>query len=354
MSVETRCYFGGYNVEMAQSLLGPANLGEAEPHGCCDHLALFIQNIVTVIFRIINYIFGDHQWYNNHTALQILQGYNLSCLMAEERHLPPLDGILIQKMTELFDALSLRANNNGPYILGLHRPILRQNEDIESSTPGSPLAEETLSNNERSSEVSQNVNTSLSTETVPSPYEVFKETKILADQGDIPSQVTLAYYYENGEGTDINLPESFRYMKMAADQGHLESQYNVAECYQTGHGTAINLPEAFKYMGRAADQNDVESQYRLAVFFHDGKGTKFKPWRAFEYMEKAANQGHGESQCELGFYYLKGIGTKANPQEALRYTEMAIANGIARAKENLIPIQEALRVASIPRITLDH
>jgi hypothetical protein len=186
MSVETVSHFEGYNIETALYLLGPADRGDAISQRCCDHLSLLIQNIVTVIFRVLNYLFGDHQWYNNQTARQILQEYNRGIT---ENQLQPIDETLMQQMIALYDALSLRANDNGSYINGIQRPVL----------PERDLSQE----------------------------EIFNNTKVAADQGDAEAQFNLGIYYRNGVGTAPNAEEAFRYMKLAADQGHAGAQENL-------------------------------------------------------------------------------------------------------------------------------
>lgn len=89
-----------YDVEIALKLIGPANFGAAEPRGCIEYLSLIIKEIAIFILRVANYCCGDHQWYNNAKARFIVNQYFNG---------PVGSQILHQKVTELFNALELRA-----------------------------------------------------------------------------------------------------------------------------------------------------------------------------------------------------------------------------------------------------
>ncbi len=67
--------FDNYDLEKAFSLLGPKNYGSFSPKSLSDHLILIIRNFVKTFFRTINFIFGDHQWYNHKTAHKLLVKY---------------------------------------------------------------------------------------------------------------------------------------------------------------------------------------------------------------------------------------------------------------------------------------
>jgi len=64
---------GGYNVETARSLLDHHDYTPGL--GITDCICAAIVNIWKTIQRIFNWIFGDHLWYNNDTAVAILQAY---------------------------------------------------------------------------------------------------------------------------------------------------------------------------------------------------------------------------------------------------------------------------------------
>lgn len=69
----------GYDIETAQSLLGPIDYLPGEQIGCIDRICNAIIDIWMTIQRVFTYIFGDrfgrHQWYNNQAAFSIVQQY---------------------------------------------------------------------------------------------------------------------------------------------------------------------------------------------------------------------------------------------------------------------------------------
>jgi len=66
---------GEYNVETAKQLLDYADYMPGGNCSCIDLICSTIVNIWKTIQRIFNCIFGDHIWYNNDTAVAILQTY---------------------------------------------------------------------------------------------------------------------------------------------------------------------------------------------------------------------------------------------------------------------------------------
>lgn len=97
---------GPYHVETALRLLGPADFGVAEPHGCMDHAALILNQIVIFVFRVFNLICGDRQWYDNETARRIVEQYAAN---------PQPNTLLDQQVRVLYAAILLRAHGDVSY-----------------------------------------------------------------------------------------------------------------------------------------------------------------------------------------------------------------------------------------------
>jgi hypothetical protein len=97
---------GPYHVSTALRLLDPADFGPLEPRGCLDHLSLMIKKLAISILRIINCICGDHQWYDNRTAAQMVNQF-----IADNN--PNLhDHPLYHPICQLSRALQRRANSH--------------------------------------------------------------------------------------------------------------------------------------------------------------------------------------------------------------------------------------------------
>ena len=82
--------------------------------------------------RVLVYVCGDHQWYNNHTARYIVDNF------AERfRADPRQDPILIGRVRELSQRLSIRANGNASFAEGIrHLPFDPQNDQEGRNAAG--------------------------------------------------------------------------------------------------------------------------------------------------------------------------------------------------------------------------
>lgn len=96
---------GQYDIDRARELLGPADYDKAL--SCMDQV---IKNITIVIFRVINYIFGDGHWYNNAIAFAIFE-HNLQN--------PVDDKIINNKIDRLFVELQQRSKGKQLYAQGI-------------------------------------------------------------------------------------------------------------------------------------------------------------------------------------------------------------------------------------------
>ena len=65
---------------------------------------------------------------------------------------------------------------------------------------------------------------------------VFKNIKILANQGDAPAQFNLGLKYANGKDVPQNFAEAVKWYRKAAEQGHAQAQYALGHKYYDGDG----------------------------------------------------------------------------------------------------------------------
>jgi hypothetical protein len=118
MTIDNSYLVGDYNVETARRLLGPEDFGGSEPAGCLEHLVLIIKQVAVCILRVLNFICGDHQWYNNQAAREIVERY-------ANNH--PEQDVLFQRVLQLYRDLERRANGNVSYAEGMDRVLLPSN-----------------------------------------------------------------------------------------------------------------------------------------------------------------------------------------------------------------------------------
>jgi hypothetical protein len=127
MALDISYRVGAYNVDTALRLLGPADFGDSEPQNCLDYLILLVKHIGLCILRTLNFVCGDHQWYNNRTACQIVQGYFARGNTHSFQNEP-----LRQRVQQLYDELEFRANGSLSYTEGMERGLLPGN--VQRST----------------------------------------------------------------------------------------------------------------------------------------------------------------------------------------------------------------------------
>ena len=73
-----------------------------------------------------------------------------------------------------------------------------------------------------------------------------------AEQGHAVAQYNLGYFYENGQGVEMNLDLAFHWFQKSAEQGHAVAQYNLGYCYENGEGVETNLDLAFHWFQKSA------------------------------------------------------------------------------------------------------
>lgn len=83
-----------------------------------------------------------------------------------------------------------------------------------------------------------------------------QEIRILAEQGDAPSQYLLAYCLQSGQIVEQNYEEAVSWYTRAALQGHMPSQHNLGVLYMTGEGVVQNHTEAYTWALLAASNGN--------------------------------------------------------------------------------------------------
>lgn len=121
---------GNYDVDAALRLLSPRDVYGEDEKGCClcDCLSQVVQQVALFILRVCHYICGDHYWYTNSLAAQIVEQY-----YATHERTPYLDG----RVEELYQALALRSNGDGTYADGIrHRvtpEVIENGDEVDES-----------------------------------------------------------------------------------------------------------------------------------------------------------------------------------------------------------------------------
>jgi len=80
-----------------------------------------------------------------------------------------------------------------------------------------------------------------------------------AGQGHAKAEYFLGVLLDEEE----NYEEAFAHYKRAAERKYMNAQYNLAYCFEHGEGTAVDLAEAAKWYARALSQGDKDAQEAL-------------------------------------------------------------------------------------------
>ncbi len=210
-----------------------------------------------------------------------------------------------------------------------------------------------------------------------------------ATQGDIESQLEVAFGFLNGVGIDANiddavdwfenvvLAETDKYeaekekarkmlgqiyclgsvvsenldekvlaefgkhyfeetLKIAIESHDREAQWAIGICYTQGKGVAKDLKLAAEWFKNAADQGLGKAHYCLGILLKLGKGGVPKDLNAaFVSFKKAALHRLPEGQFELGLAYKQGSGTKQDDDEANNWFSNAAELNHAEAQLEL-------------------
>lgn len=93
-------------------------------------------------------------------------------------------------------------------------------------------------------------------------FEAFTE---LAINGDARSQAILAMMYKYGEGTTVDLEQSFHWYLESAFQGHPSSQYNVGTMLMDGVGVTKDMEAAKEWLSRAVNSGHPGARDKLST-----------------------------------------------------------------------------------------
>ena len=159
--------------------------------------------------------------------------------------------------------------------------------------------------------------------------------KKAAEQGNADAQNNLGASYYNGQGVARNYQKAIYWYKKAAEQGNAFAQGNLGKCYYNGNGAAQNYKQAVFWLKKAAEQGYADAQNHLGVCYENGNGVTQSYEEAVYWYQKAAEQGNAVAQNNLGICYANGDGVEQGYQEAVYWYKKAAEQGDSDAQYNL-------------------
>jgi TPR repeat protein len=162
-----------------------------------------------------------------------------------------------------------------------------------------------------------------------------------AEQGDARAQYHLAILYEQGLGTEKNIPEAFKWARLAAENGEANAQFALSVLYARGDEVAKDLDEAAKWFHRgvaSARSGDSTAQYLLSKMYEAGRGVEKDDGKALTWLRSSAQSGNAAAQSELGERYARGHGVVGSESDAEEWLSKAAAQGEIKAIRLLLPM----------------
>ncbi|XP_054081811.1 protein sel-1 homolog 1 [Zeugodacus cucurbitae] len=167
--------------------------------------------------------------------------------------------------------------------------------------------------------------------------EIVDYYQLLADKGDVQSQVGLGQlYYQGGKAIQQDHQKALEYFTKAANTGNAIGFAFLGKLYLEGSEfIKADNETAFKYFKKAAELGDPVGQSGLGLMYLKGLGVPKDPLKALNYFTQAADQGWVDGQLQLGNMYFTGNGVKTDYKLALKYFNLASQSGHVLAYYNL-------------------
>ncbi|MEA1920602.1 MAG: tetratricopeptide repeat protein [Campylobacterota bacterium] len=205
----------------------------------------------------------------------------------------------------------------------------------------------------------------------------FKLYTTLAESGNADAQTSLAYMYQNAQGTQKSEAKALALYLKASEQEQPYAMFNLAILYANGIGgvafdqfkayelhlkaaikevppamyeTALmlerglgcvqNYSEAAFWYEEAAKRGNAESFNNLGVLYKEGHGVHKDMERSFICFERASNANLAIGHYNLGLMYDQGLGTEEDHDKALDLCRKAAYGGHEKAKKIIQGLQE--------------
>lgn len=158
--------------------------------------------------------------------------------------------------------------------------------------------------------------------------------KIKFSGGSVVHKIRLLEETENPTGPETDLVE---YYQLLADKGDVSSQVGLGQLYYQGGRATIQDPQrAYEYFQQAANAGNAIGFAFLGKMYLDGNDfVKADNDTAFKYFKKAAELGNPIGQSGLGLMYLRGSGVPKDTQKAITFFTQAADQGWVDGQLNL-------------------
>ena len=130
-------------------------------------------------------------------------------------------------------------------------------------------------------------------------------------------------------------------MRRAAEAGHSDAQMEMGHRFYFGQGVPENAAEALPWYVRAATGGNPAAHLQLGSMYWQGLGADKDTARSRYHFRVAAEAGNRDAQYAYGLMLENGDGGPKDPNNAIRWIEQAAAQGLKRAQDKLVALDQA-------------
>ncbi len=170
-----------------------------------------------------------------------------------------------------------------------------------------------------------------------------------ARSGDGEAHDWLGWFYENGRGTDVDMPAAEFHYREAARVGENHARWRLGVLIDIGTITGT-LEEAVAFFQIAADDEYLEGYVSLAVMQATGRGTDQDYPAALGNYMKAAQLGNDHAVRGVGVMLYNGQGIDENKEEAAAWFLVSAARGNEEGDRSFRMVLNELGDANIEAI----
>jgi len=174
---------------------------------------------------------------------------------------------------------------------------------------------------------------------IPTDYsKAFHYYEMAARQSDPTALNNLGTLYYNGIGITRNTAKAIELFTQAAKQKNYEAATNLGFIYVSGNGAPKDIGKGLQYFAQAVEGDNVLAKFMLGYAYYQGKYISQDYTKAAPYIKTAADAGFDEAQVLLADLYIFGHGYPQNYVSAVKYLNKAVAQGNVSAMLRLADI----------------
>ena len=133
--------------------------------------------------------------------------------------------------------------------------------------------------------------------------------------------------------------EGFGLLQEEAKKGSADAENALAYCYQFGAGTRVDLTKSVEWYKRSAAHGNLLAMHNLGDMYRTGVGVQQDLAEALRWYEQGCKKGERNGCVSAANAYLHGQGTARNDVNAYRYALMAgVDTTDIAGLENQLPI----------------